>query len=219
MTRELRLGTAAVIITAALIAIFAFSAKSKPNVARIAQSIDTTGAIARGPENAPITIIEYTDFQCPSCKQLYPTLETLLKEYDGKIRFIHRHFPLMDIHYNAYDAAMASEAAKDQGRFWDMHNLLFERQGEWANAKNPNIVFERYASELGLSLPEYRTFVEEQKGKDAIDRDVAEGETLGVTSTPTLFLNGKGMSGVPEYADLKLQILEILATSSPTPAP
>lgn len=216
MTRELRLGAAALVITGVLIAIFALSSKPAPNVPVITQTIDASGAIARGPANAPITLIEYTDFQCASCKQLHPTLENLLKEYDGKIRFIHRHFPLMDIHNNAYDAAMASEATKEQGRFWDMHNVLFTRQGEWAQAKNPATIFERYASELGLSLPKYRSFMEEEKGKDAIDRDVAEGETLGVTSTPTLFLNGKGMSGVPEYADLKLQIIQLLASTSPS---
>ncbi len=208
MTTETKLMLGIISISLALLVIFGFSSKPKTSpVTSTTQSIDTTGAVAQGPENAPVTIIEFADFQCPACGQAHPSLQRILKDYDGKIRFIHRHFPIPEIHKNALSAAQASEAAKAQDKFWPMYDQLFEHQNDWKDAQDPQPLFEAYAKAIGLNMDQFRTFYKNNQGTERITADQEEGTKLGVEATPTFFINGEGLSGAPSYNTLK-QLIE-----------
>lgn len=150
----------------------------------------TTEDHIRGATSTPVTLIEYMDFECAACAAYFPILSNLEKEFDGRVTFVVRYFPLSQ-HMNGMPAALAAEAAGQQGKYWQMHDMLFSRQKEWGEkqAMTPE-VFERYASELGLNMDQYRTDVASQSVKDRIARDVNEGRAIGINSTPTFFLNG-----------------------------
>lgn len=102
-----------------------------PAVTRV--TVDLGNASTQGPEGAPITLIEFSDFECPFCERAFPTVKQILKEYDGKVRFAYKHYPLTSIHPKAQKAAEVSECAKDQGKFWEFHDKLFENQADWVN--------------------------------------------------------------------------------------
>lgn len=143
--------------------------------------------------SAKLTLVEFADFQCPSCGTAHPMIKKLLSDYPGKLNYIFRHFPLPQ-HDNGVVAAIASEAASEQGKFWEMHGALFENQSEWSDEANPNKLFEGYAKELGLDVGKFKKAVADKSHKDKIDRDTADGKSLGVNSTPTFFLNGERMN-------------------------
>ncbi len=218
MSTETKVMIGILVGTVVLLAIFALVSKPKTDtsVSNKVQTVDTSGAWANGPKNAPITMVEFTDFQCPVCGRAFPVIEQALKDYNGKIYFVHRHFPLTQIHPNAMAAAEASEAAGAQGKFWEMHDLLFKNQDQWADSSSPEPFFEQYAQVLGLNLTQFKDFVKNKKGDAAIQRDIAEGNKLGVNATPTIFINGKGISGLPTHDQLKARLDAALASASPS---
>lgn len=156
----------------------------------------------RGNEDAPITIIEYGDFQCPHCANAKPELDQILKDFSGDVRLIYRHFPITNIHPHARTAARASEAAAQQDDFWAMHDLLFSRQDEWSNDPNAQETFTSYAQQLGLDMEQYQTDFESAGSK--VDRDSQAAQQLGVQSTPTFYLNGEKVEGSTD--DLRRRI-------------
>jgi protein-disulfide isomerase len=155
-------------------------------------SVDTTGIspesskTAKGPSAALVTLTEYGDLQCPACKSAHTTLnKPLLEQFGDKIRFEFRHFPLRSIHPYAYKAAMASECAADQGKFWEFLDLNYEKQNDLKNAP-----YAEWAATLGLDADLFnRCLTSEIKG-DAVSADLAEGTRLKVNSTPSYFVNG-----------------------------
>ncbi|MER7661747.1 Na+/H+ antiporter NhaA [Streptomyces sp. NPDC096193] len=150
----------------------------------------------RGPREAPVTLVEYGDFECPYCGQAEPVVRDLLAE-DGDVRYVFRHLPLTDVHPNAQLAAEAVEAAADQGAFWEMHDLLMERQ----DALRPADLV-RYASELGLDVDAFRHHVKRRRGAGRIADDVESADLSGVTGTPTFFVNGRRHQGAYDIAGL-----------------
>ena len=96
-------------------------------------NVDLGNAPTKGPKDAKITFVEFSDFQCPFCNRVYPTINQLMKDYDGKVQLVFKHFPLISIHPHAQKAAEAAECAKDQGKFWEFHDALFENQQDWSN--------------------------------------------------------------------------------------
>jgi protein-disulfide isomerase len=155
----------------------ALSAKSGPESLHI-----------RGDPNAPVTIEEFADFQCPPCSTFAAFGEQLLKEYDSRVRIVFRNFPL-PLHEHAREAAMAAEAAGLQGRFWEMHDVLYREQVFWSYTPNARELFESYAGTIGLNLEQFRKDMDGEKVKDRVDSDHARGDSLGVKLTPTLFIN------------------------------
>lgn len=143
-----------------------------------------------GSEDAPVTLVEYGDFQCPACGAYYPILKEAKAKYGDRLAFQFRHFPLVQIHPNAMAAHRAAEAAGEQGKFFEMHDLLYERQSLWTGSQNPAPVFEGYADELGLDLEQYRQDVASSETNSVIQADLAAGQELSVTATPTFVLNG-----------------------------
>lgn len=147
---------------------------------------------ARGDATAPVTLEEFGDFQCPPCGMLHPILEQLETEFGPRrLRVIFRHFPLVPAHAHALNAARASEAAGLQGKFWEMHDLIFENQNAWKDAFDSRPIFESYATKLGLNLEMYRRDL----GSEAVERriflDGKRARALGVQGTPTVFMNGR----------------------------
>jgi protein-disulfide isomerase len=159
-----------------------------------------------------VTLVEFLDFECESCKAAYPSVERIREEYDGKITYVLRYFPLPG-HRNGVPAARAAQAAANQGKLEPMYRKLFETQASWGEKQeDQTALFESYAQELGLDLAVYRADVTAAATASRIDADVADGKALGVTGTPTFYLNGAKFTGRPDYAGLKTAIDAALAS-------
>ena len=144
-----------------------------------------------GPADARVRIEEFGDFQCPSCGTLHPVLKKLESEYDSRVALTFREFPLAPIHPNALEAARAAEAAGLQGRFWEMHDRLYDYQAAWSDSKDVRSVFAQYAVDLGLDAERLRRDMDSQVVKERLAADQRRAVSLGVTGTPTLFINGR----------------------------
>ena len=145
--------------------------------------VNTTDHIL-GPVNAPVTVVEYGDFECPNCKQAAPAVKLLLHRFEGRIRFVYRHFPLEEVHPHALHAAEAAECAGGQGKFWPMHDLLFESQ---PHLKLPQL--RSYAERLDLDLPRYAAEMKDQVYLQRIREHMHSGRESGVRATPTFFVD------------------------------
>jgi protein-disulfide isomerase len=150
----------------------------------------------KGAGNKNVTLIEYGDFQCPSCASYYPVLQEVKDKYGDDITFQFRHFPLTQIHQNAMAAHRAAEAASKQGKFWEMHDLLYERQNLWAQSGNAAQQMEDYATELGLNAEQFKTDYQSSDVNGVINADLAAGNAVGVTGTPTFVLNDQKMTAL-----------------------
>jgi len=159
-----------------------------------------------GPENAKVTLIEYGDFQCQFCALLHPTLEEVLPEYKDSVRFVFRHYPIISSHPNALVAHRAAEAAGEQGKFFEMYDLLYQGLQDWSTDKTPIEIFKKYAKKIGLDSDKFMKDFDSEKVADAIRADKEGGTEGGVTSTPTLFLNGKQIENPRSSDDLRKQL-------------
>jgi protein-disulfide isomerase len=162
-------------------------------------SISTDNQPSLGNANAPVTIVAFTDYQCPSCAAIHPELERLVKEYGDKVRLVTRDFPLSQ-HAEALAAAEAAEAAREQGKYWEYIQILMHNQSALSEDK-----LKDYASELALDRVRFDAALESRKFKEMVERDIEEGIRLGVDSTPTVFINGRLVSN-KSYEDLKANI-------------
>jgi protein-disulfide isomerase len=164
-------------------------------------------APARGPKNAPVTVVLFSDFQCPFCKRVEPTIEQLEKEYPGKIRVVWKDFPL-EFHPNAKPAAMAARAAAEEGKFWEMHKKLFDGQPA---LDRPTL--EKYAQDLGLNMSKFKAALDGNRFSSGIESDMKEGQTAGVSGTPAAFINGRLLSGAQPIDAFKRVVDQELAKS------
>jgi protein-disulfide isomerase len=144
----------------------------------------------RGGQNAPITLEEFSDFQCPACGNLEPGLRKVVNDYGERVRLIFRNYPL-PMHRYAFFAARAAEAAGQQGKFWEMHDALYDNQKEWSESMEPRVQFDSYATRLGLDVQRFRADRERQDLAERIKGDMQRGNSLGVRGTPTVYLNGR----------------------------
>ncbi len=138
---------------------------------------------------SPVVLEEYGDYQCPPCGQLYPELKKVEAEYGNQVRIIFHHFPLAKMHKNAMAAARAAEAARDQNKFWEMHDRLYLNQKAWAEVDDPLPVFTSYARELKLNVEQFTRDMQSSEVEQRIEADVQRGTALGVTGTPTVFID------------------------------
>ena len=164
-----------------------------------------------GVPDAPVTLVEFLDPECESCAAFSPVVKKIMKDYEGKIRLVIRYMPL---HHNSMRAATLTEAAGEQGKYWQMQDLLFQRQPEWgerhgapSSAPKPdvNALFDKYAMELGLDLEKINAAVKENRYQEKLDRDRRDGQMLGVRRTPSFFVNGRMLARFSE-ADLRALI-------------
>lgn len=168
----------------------------------------------RGNSSSAITFVEYGDFQCPACGQYHPMIKRLKDEFGKDIAFVFRHFPLSQVHPNAKDAAVAAEAAGAQGKFWEMHDILFERQNDWSLKPRPQSTFVSYAAELGLNIDQFEADSDRREVKDKIDEHYKTGVASGVNSTPTFFLNGIKLDNPKSYDDIQHTLVQAIAATA-----
>jgi len=152
-------------------------------------SAQTTNHVM-GAGNKGVTIVEYGDYQCPSCGAYYAPLKQAVAKYGDDITFQFRNFPLTQIHPNAMAGHRAAEAADKQGKFWDMHDMLYERQQSWTTANNVAQIMEDYATELGLNIDQFKSDYQSSAVNSSINADIAAGGDLKITGTPTFIING-----------------------------
>ena len=147
----------------------------------------------RGRADAPVTLVEFGDFQCPPCATLADPVNKLEQEYPSRLRLVFRHLPLPN-HKHAREAALASEAASLQGRFWEMHDLLYREQAVWSKAPDVRVLFSAYAGMLGLNIDRFKKDMESEQAKARVKSDEQQAITLGVRTTPTIFVNNREVS-------------------------
>lgn len=156
-----------------------------------------------GTADAEVTMVEFLDPECESCRAAYPDVKKILDDYPTEVRLVIRYFPL---HGNSVLAAVATEAAGEQGKYEEMQELLFTRQPEWGEQQTPQTEkFVEYAEELGLDVARFRTSMNKQEYRDKVARDKADGVAVGVTGTPTFFVDGEWISR-PSPAALRAAI-------------
>lgn len=143
-----------------------------------------------GPPNAPLHLEEFGDYQCPPCGMFHPIVEQMHKEFGDRLRVTFRHFPLPN-HPHAIAAASSTEAAGLQGKFWEMHDLIYEHQAEWKDKSDVRPIFEGYAKQIGLDVERWKRDVASESIAQRIFLDSKRGQSLGVRGTPTVFLNGR----------------------------
>jgi protein-disulfide isomerase len=145
---------------------------------------------ARGGNNAPVTLEEYGDYQCPPCGALFPMVKAIEAQYGERVRFVFRQYPL-PTHAHALVAARAAEAAGLQGRFWEMHDRLYENQTKWSTEIDPRPLYINYARDIGLDVDRFINDMNGPQAEARVTADRLRGRSVGVTGTPTLFVNGR----------------------------
>lgn len=159
-----------------------------------------------GSDSARIKLVEFSDLECPACLAAQPALKEIKKNYSNEVQLIYRHFPLPQ-HTHSRQVAYLAEAAGEQGKFWEMHDKLFETQAQWSAMKDATPFFLDLTKQLGLDEAKIKQALETDKFKAIIDNDLAEGQKLGVNSTPTFFLNGRKLN-LENFADLNTVVAE-----------
>lgn len=153
--------------------------------------VDIKGGHLRGPEAATLTLVEFGDYECPACGAAHPFVKEILTRYPDKLRLEFHHYPLVGVHPNAMAGAMAAEAAGEQGKYWEMHDALFEHQSEWGESRNPEPLFINFASQIGLDVNKFMQSLRSPALQTRILQDVTLADNLKIQATPTFFLNGQ----------------------------
>jgi protein-disulfide isomerase len=194
------------------IALFAFQGKPE----KAGQPVDTNSLIREtsrmtGSKDAKVTLVEFGDYECPACGMAHPILKRIIEDYGSNpdFNFVFRNFPLRNIHPNAMISAQAAEAAGAQRKFWEMHDLLYEKQEEWTKSSSPLDLFMTYAGQLGLDANKLKSDIEQNIHRELVLTDLDDGGKIGVNSTPTIFINGEETPGF-QYELLKNKIEEKL---------
>jgi protein-disulfide isomerase len=166
------------------------SSPSQPQTQRQAPQPGASNPWSRGMPTARVTVEEFSDFECPACGVLEPGLRRVIRDYEDRVRFVFRNYPLQ-MHKYAFLASRAAEAAGQQGKFWEMHDLIYDNQKEWSGSMEPRVQFDSYATRLGLDVQRFKADMERQDLAERIKSDLLRGNSLGVKGTPTVFLNGR----------------------------
>jgi protein-disulfide isomerase len=167
----------------------------------LAEDVDPERDHVRGPDTAPVTLVEYGDYECPYCGQAEVVIRELLEEFGDELRYVWRHLPLNDVHSNAQMAAEAAEAAGAQGAFWPMHDKLLSSQDELTPRD-----LKRYAEELGLDVERFWDELRRREHADRVADDVASADASGVAGTPSFFINGRRHQGAYDVQTLTVAV-------------
>lgn len=152
-----------------------------------------------------VTVVEFSDFQCPACASIQAPLKQVLSKFEGKVSLVYRHFPLTSIHKNAVVAAAASEAAHNQGKFWEYGDILFAKQAEWGELSDPTEKFVQYAIDLGLSTDTFNQDIKSEAVKERVNTDMIYANRHALSGTPTFFVNGVKT----DFANLESKLVEL----------
>jgi len=195
---------------AAVIAVYG-SRKSVPASETASKSTieaNSGGGHVRGNASAPVTLVEFGDYQCPSCGYYHPIVDELLRRYPEKVKLEFHHYPLIQMHPHALAAAMAVEAAGDQGKYWEMHDLVYTHQREWSAMPNPESEFLAFAAQLGLDANKFMRSVKSTDVEKRILEDIQRGSNLKVGGTPSFFINGRSVDPLPDGVDKFAKIVD-----------
>lgn len=199
------------IVVAALVGVFVFA--SGGNNSQNGGSSAQASSHTQGAGNKGVTLVEYGDFQCPACRQFYPLLKQVKEEYGDDITFQFRNFPLTQIHPNAMAAHRAAEAAGKQGKFFEMHDLMYENQDSWSPLPDPTSIFEGFAKQLNLDIAVFNSDVASEEVAATINADIKAGQEAGANSTPTFVINGQKIENPKSLDEFKRLIDEAIAGS------
>lgn len=194
------------LVTVGLLLGFVFllskSSNSSQNIGSEVLQIDYSKGQKIGSDSAKVRLVEFSDFQCPACRSAEPYIKQVISSYGDRVQFIYRHFPLPQHQFGKKTAYLAEEAGQ-QGKFWQMHDRIFETQGSWSkmSGSDANSFFLNLAKELGIDENKAKEIMEGNNYKAKVDEDIAEGRRLRINSTPTFFLNGKKLN-LQSFADL-----------------
>ncbi len=180
----------------AVVALFLLNPRPSIDLAKL-----EAGGQTRGNENAKVSIVEFSDFQCPACGQAYPAVERAFSQYSDKVKFTYRHFPLSSLHPYAQKAAEASECASEQRKFWEMYDKLFQNQ---QNLKISDL--KQYATDIGLDSAQFNSCLDTGKYASKVASDYSFALSIGLNSTPTFFINGEKYASVMSFDQLKALI-------------
>lgn len=180
---------------------------------------ERAGDWVRGNKDAAVTIFEFSDFQCPACAAYAPIVKKVVDEYQGKVKEVYRYFPLTSIHPNSIPAAKAAEAAGRQGKFWEMADVLFTKQQDWAGSNGAAGIFEGYAKDLSLNVDKFKQDVKDPETEKRINVDANEASKLNLQGTPSFYINGKYVDIPGSYTNFKALIDSELKTVSVSPTP
>lgn len=169
-----------------------------------------------GEGQSGVTLVEYGDFQCPACFAYFPIVTQLKEQYKEQITFQFRHFPIVSAHRNAMAAHRAAEAASRQGKFWEMHDLLFANQKSWEGSNNAAETFEGYAGEIGLDMEQYKKDVADGTTAANVQADFKAGEEANVQGTPSFFLDGKQIESPQTFEEFDALIQEAIKNKTTT---
>ncbi len=186
--------------------VFFITKNNKDDAASTSQG--TASQHVTGKTDSKVVLVEYGDFECPACAAYFPIVSQIKTDYKDKIAFQFRHFPLVQIHQNAMASSRAAEAAGKQGKFWEMHDLLYSQQDAWAKSSNATAIFEDYATQLGINVDQFKTDSASSAVLDTINADVREGQNLKITGTPTFVLNGTVITETPQTYEAFAKILD-----------
>lgn len=163
---------------------------AQDNTVQLAAPVDERRDHAKGPSNAPVTLVEYGDFECPDCGATYPTVNELEKRMGDRLRFVYRYYPLVDSHPHAEHAAEIAEAAAAQGKFWEMYDKLYQNQ---RHLSDNNLM--HYAESIGLDTQRLEREMQNETYTQRIEEDLNSGDASGLEGTPTFYINGKYYDG------------------------
>jgi protein-disulfide isomerase len=180
-----------VVVILVFVGIFLFTGNKSGGNKSSGGNSNTLTQHVEGQGKDNVTLVEYGDYECPYCEQYYPIVKQAQAEFNDQIHFQFRNFPLVSIHQNAFAGARAAEAAGLQGKFWQMHDLLYDDQSQWSQSSDPTPFFNQYAQQLGLNVTQFKSDYASDKVNNLINADMGEGNKLGITGTPAFFLDGK----------------------------
>ena len=187
---------------------------SRNNASAGKASVVNEGARSKGPADARVQIVEYSDFQCPACRNAEEEITKVMNEFAGKVHFVFRHFPLGG-HRWSMPAHQAAECGNRAGKFWELHDRLYREQPVWSVSPNPTEFFFTYARNLGLNLDDFAACMTDASVTATLMRDKAEGERHEVKSTPTFFINGERVVGQVEFGVKGREIIQNLLKQAP----
>jgi protein-disulfide isomerase len=178
-------------------------------------AIETSGIVngnyLAATNSATLTLVEFGDYECPACGEYNPIIKQILTNYSGKINYVFRNYPLPQ-HTNAPISSYAVEAAGLQGKYWQMHDKVYDTQNDWANLPDPTNVFVGYANDIELNADQFTKDLNSSSVKNKVQNDMNDGNTIGITETPTFFLNGQRMNLTGSYDQFKSLIDSSLTT-------
>lgn len=203
-----------IVIALGFAGLFVFGGNKSSSTKSSSTSQATNHVIGLG--KTGVTLVEYGDYECPYCQAYYSVVKQVQQEYNDKIFFQFRNFPLVNVHVNAFSAARAAEAAGLQGKFWEMHDALYSSNNwsTWSTATDPTTYYTQYAQQIGLNMSQYQTDFASTKVNDLINADMAAGNKLNISGTPTYFLDGKQVQIAGNVAAFEKVINEAIASKT-----